>query len=160
MGTRRRWGGVPETTTGILSWAHVVARTRATTDPHLVRANQDAEQVRSEQQRLIARHSGERASLRRRVVGELPLSTAGTRTVPWRGRAEQSRLDLAEIEALPVIEAAQLVRERAARVQAERAAAERAQAARDARAAKLDQLRSASDDRRRPAQDYGVGPGL
>ena len=157
---RRRWGGVPETTTGILSWAHVVARTRATTDPHLVRANQDAEQARSEQQRLIARHSGERASLRRRVVGELPLSTAGTRTVPWRGRAEQSRLDLAEIEALPVIEAAQLVRARAARVQAERAAAERAQAARDARAAKLDQLRSASDDRRRPAQDHGVGPGL
>lgn len=157
---RRRWGGVPDTTTGIPSWAHAVARTRASADPRLVKANQDAEQARSEQQRLIARHSEERASLRRRIVGELPLSTAGTRAVQWRGRAEQSRLDLAEIEALSVIEAAQLVRERAARVQAERAAAERAQAARDARAAKLDQLRSASDDHRRPGQDHGVGPGL
>jgi hypothetical protein len=71
----------------------------------------------------------------------MPLGTAEGRAARWRTRAEQARRDLAEIEALPVTEAARLVRDRAARVHAERAAAARAKAARDARAAKLGQFR-------------------
>ncbi len=157
---RRRWGGVPQTTTGAPSgWAETVARSRADTDPRVVEANRDAEQSRSEQQQLAEHHAEERAALRRRIMGDLLPSTAGTRAVQ-RGRAEQARRDLAEIEALPVIAVAQLIRDHAARVQAERAVAQRAQAARDARAAILDQLCSSSNDHQRPGPGHVVGPRL
>ena len=90
------------------------------------------------------------------MLGSTTPSTASTRATQWRTRAEQARHDLAEIETLPVTEAAQLVRERAARAEAEREAAERAQAGRDARAAQLGQFRPSSDQGRAgPERDFG-----
>jgi len=158
---RRRWGGVPKTTTGAPArWAETVAHARADTDPRVVEANRHTDHTRSEQQRLAEHHAEQSDALRHCILGELTLSTVGTRAVQWRGRAEQARQDLAEIEALPVTEAAQLVHDHAARAQAEQAATERTQAARDTRAAKRDQIRSASNDHRRLGPDHGVGPGL
>ncbi|HEY5224889.1 MAG TPA: MobF family relaxase [Microbacteriaceae bacterium] len=154
---RRRWGVVPQTTSGIPSWAESVAHTHADADPRVAEVNRDVEQTRSEQKRLAEHRADERAALHRRILGNIPLGTAEGRAAQWRTRAEQARRDLAEIEALPVTEAARLGRDRAARVQAERAAAEHTKVARDAQAAKLDQFRSASDERQRPAPALGLG---
>lgn len=98
----------------------------------------------------------ESAALHRQVLGSATPSTASTRAADWRARAEQARHDLTEIEALPVAEAAQLVRERAARAEAERQAAERAQAVREARAAQLGRSRPSSEHGRTgPERDFG-----
>ncbi|MEO7147041.1 MAG: MobF family relaxase [Terrimesophilobacter sp.] len=157
---RRRWGGGPQTTAGILSWAEAAAQTQAATDPRVVGANRDSEQARSEQQRLAEQCAQERAALSGRILGKMPPGTAEGRAAQWRTRAEQALRDLGEITALPVTEAAQLVLGRAARVQTQRAAAERAQSARDARAAKLGQFGTPSNKHLRPGPDHGIGPGL
>lgn len=90
------------------------------------------------------------------MLGSATPSTAITRATQWRTRAEQARSDLAEIEALPVTEAVQLIRNLTARAEAEREATERAQAARDARAA---QFRSPSTDHGRTGPERD-GPRL
>jgi hypothetical protein len=74
-----------------------------------------------------------------------------------RTRAEKARCDLAEIETLPVTEAAHLVRDRAAPAEAEREATERSQAARDARTARLGQFRPSSDHGRTQPNRDGFG---
>ncbi|TAM69287.1 MAG: TrwC relaxase [Microbacteriaceae bacterium] len=157
---RQRWGTVPQTTTRIPSWAASVAHTQADADPRVAEANRHVEQTRSEQKRLAEHRADERAVLRRRIFGKKPLDTAEGRAARWRTRAEQARRDLAEIEALPVTEAARLVRDRAARVQAERTAGERALAARDAQAVRLGQFGSASNGHQRLGPDRGLRPGL
>ena len=155
---RTRWGGVPQTTAGVPSWAQTVAKAQVDTNPRVADANRDAEHTHCEQQRLTRRRTDERAVLRGRIFGNQLPGTPEASAAQWRGRAEQARGDLAEIEALPVTEAAQLVRDQTARVQAKRAAAERAQAARDARAAQLHQFQSPSIEQEspRPERD-GIG---
>lgn len=70
--------------------------------------------------------------------------------------AEHARDDLAQIEALPIAEAAQLVGDRAAQAEMERIAAEQAKATAAARAAKLARYRPSSDHRRSgPERDFG-----
>ena len=156
----RRWGGVPETTTGILSWAEAAAQAQAATDPRMVEANRDAEHARGEQQRLAEQRAEERAALHGRIFEKLQPGGAEGRAAQWRTRAAQARRDLGEIEALPVTQAAQLIRDRTARVQSKRATAERAQAARDAQPAKLGQFRTASNEHQRRGPDHGIGPSL
>ncbi|HEX4443871.1 MAG TPA: MobF family relaxase [Galbitalea sp.] len=154
------WGDVPQTTTGIPSWAEAVARRQVDTDPRVADANRNAEQARHEQQRRAWDRADERDTLRRGIPGNLPPSAVEARAAGWRKRADHARHDLAEIEALPVIDAAQLIRDRAARAETARAAAQRAQAARDAaRAAKLARFRSSSIDVERPGpgRDRGIG---
>lgn len=149
---------MPQTTANVPLWAENVANAQADTDPRVGDANRDAEHTHREQQRRAERRADERAALRGRIFGNQPPGTAEARAVQWRGRAEQARGGLAEIEALPVTEAARVVRDRTARVEAERAAADRTQAARDARAAQLHQFQSPSSDheRRGPERD-GIG---
>jgi hypothetical protein len=142
---RRRGGGLPNGASGVQPWAEAVAGKQADADPRVTETRQEAEQTHRQQHRLAERHLQESAALHRQALGSTTPSTASTRAAGWRTRAEQARRDLAEIEALPVTEAARLVRERAARAEAEREAAERAQAARDARAAQLGQFRPSSD---------------
>lgn len=156
----RRWGGVPETTKGILSWAEAAAQAQAATVPRMVAANRDAEHARGEPQRLAEQRAEERAALHGRIFEKLPPGGAEGRAAQWLTRAGQARRDLGEIEALPVTQAAQLIRDRAARVQAKRATAERAQAARDAQAAKLGQFRTASNEHQPRGPDHGIGPKL
>ncbi len=118
---------------------------------------QEAEQTHREQSRLAERHLRESVALRRQVLGSATPSTASTRAAVWRSRAEQARHNLAQIEALPVTEAAQYVRELAARAAAEREAAERARAAREKRAAQLDHYRLSSDHGRTGPQRDALG---
>ncbi len=153
---RRRWGGLPTGAAGVSPWAEAVAGKQADADPRVTETRQDAQQTHRQQHRLAERHLHDSAVLHRQVLGSTTPSTASTRATQWRTRAEQARHDLAEIETLPVTEAAQLVRERAARAEAEREAAERAQAGRDARAAQLGQFRPSSDQGRAgPERDFG-----
>lgn len=148
---RRRWGGLPTGVGGLEPWAENVAGKRADADPSVTEARREAEQAHREQNRMAERHLRESVALRRNVLGSATPSTVSTRAAGWRARAEQARHDLAQIEALPVTEAAQYVRELVARAEAERQAAERAQAAREARAAQL--------GRPRPSTDHGrTGP--
>ena len=141
---RTRWDGVPQTTASVPLWAETVAKAQVDTDPRVADANRDAEHTHREQERRAWRRAEERAALRGGIFGNQRPGTAEAHAVQWRGRAEQARGDLAEIETLPLTEAAQLVRDRAARVEAERIAAERARAARGARAAKLNPFQSPS----------------
>ncbi|TFD46365.1 hypothetical protein E3T55_17290 [Cryobacterium frigoriphilum] len=154
----RRWGSLPQCEVGIPAWAEAVARQRADTDPRVTDASRNAEQTQHELGHIAERHTDERAALRRRILGNLTPSTAEARAVQWRGHADQARHDLAEIEALPVTEAAQLIREWVARAQTEEAVAEPAQTVRDARAAKLGQFHAQSIDQGRtgPERD-GIG---
>ena len=155
---RRRWGGVPTGAASVQPWAEALAGKQADTDPRVADARRNVEQTHSEERRLAERRLTEYAALLRQVLGSATPSVASTRAVQWRTRAEQARRDLAETEALPVTEAAQLVRDRAARAEAERIVAERAQAARDARAAQLGHFRPTSTDRTRPGPERdGIG---
>ncbi len=153
---RRRWGSLPTGAVGVPLWAETVAGKQADGDSRVTEARQDAQQTHLQQHRLAERHLRESTTLHRQVLGSTTPSAASPRATQWRTRAEQARRDLAQIEALPVTEAAQLVRERAARAEAEREAAERAQAGREARAVQLGQFQPSSDHGRRgPERDFG-----
>ena len=156
---RRRWGGLPTGAAGVEPWAEAVAGKQADADPRVNETRQDAQQTHRQQHRLAERHLHESAALHRQVLGSTTPSTASTRATQWRTRAEQARHDLAEIETLPVTEAARLVRERAVRAAAEREPAERTQAVRDARAAQLGQFRPSSDHGR-TGPERGLRPSL
>ncbi len=144
----RRWGGLPGDAASMESWAERVAGKRAEADPSVVQARQEAEQASREQNRIAGRHLRESVSLRQRVLGHAPPSTAISRAAEWQARAEQARHDLAHIETLPVAEAAQFASELAARAESERQAAERVRAEREARAARLRDFRPSNDHHR------------
>ena len=126
---RGRWGDVPQTEVGICAWAEDVAGQRADTDPRVIQAQQDAAQAHQQLRDLTAHHADARAALRR-SVGEGP-GGAEARAAESHSCAAHARRTLAELEALPVTEAAQLIQDRAVQAAAERiaAAASRARAA-------------------------------
>lgn len=154
---RRRWGGVPQTDTRIPAWAEAAAGKEADADPQMVQARQDAEHAHDEQQQLTRAQMDARASLRRRIYGDRRPVEPVQRVAGWRARAQQARDDLARIEALPIGEAAQLVRDRAAQAELERIAAEQAKEVAAARAAKLAWYRPSSDHRRSGPERNGLG---
>ncbi|MCC4268327.1 hypothetical protein [Microbacterium schleiferi] len=123
----------------------------------MAEARQEALQAHRERARLAVRHLRESTILRRQVLGPATPSAAITRASGWRARAEQAWHDLARIEALPISEAVQYVRELAARAEAERQAAERAQAAREGRAAQLGRPRPSTDHGRTGPERDGLG---
>lgn len=93
--------------------------------------------AKQKQQELAARHTQENRALIAQAFGDRTSSSPRKLAVQWRARVETVRRDLATIEALPVGEAAQLIRDRAAQEQARREAAERVLVARKARATQL-----------------------
>lgn len=64
-----------------------------------------------EERDLTARHSRERRALNRQVFGDRTPTRPRQQAAQWRQRAEAARRALAAIEALPVTEAAQLIRD-------------------------------------------------
>lgn len=107
--TWQRWGSLPQTPGGIEAWATAVAQREADADRDVTETRERADQARQEQQQLAGRQTQERAALRRQVFGNQRPSSAQTNVARWTKRAEAARRDLAEIESLPVAEAAQLV---------------------------------------------------
>ena len=156
---RRRWGGVPQTDARIPAWAEAAVKL-ADADPQVVEARQDAEHAHRAQQQLTRVHMDARAGLRRRIFGDQRPVDPVQRAAGWRTRAQQARDDLARIEALPIGEAARLVRDRGAQAEWERITAEQAKAVAAARAAKLARFASPSSDHRRTGPERDVGPSL
>jgi hypothetical protein len=150
---RRRWGDVPQTEVGLCAWAEGVAGQRADTDPRVIQAQQDAAQAHQQLRDLTAHHADARAELRR-SVSEGP-GGAKARATESHNRAAHARRTLAELEALPVTEAAQLIQDRAARAEAEKIAT----AASQARAAEPARWHSPSPGYP-PGHERGIGPSL
>ena len=156
--TLRRWGSTPQTPKGIETWAVAVAQEAADADPNVTHPQERVDEARQAQQQLTARQSRERADLRCQVFGDRPPSNPRAQTARWRERADAARRDLASIEALPPVEAAQLVRTRAEQEEAQREVAERTLAVRRARAAQLDDFthHSPGDEPTRPDRELGL----
>lgn len=108
----RRWGTLPQTPAGIGAWAETVAKTQAESDPRVTQAREHADRLRDEYTRLAGRQQRERTALQRKVYGKQRPTSALAQVSRWRDRATGARQALTEIEALPVTEAARLLRER------------------------------------------------
>ncbi|HEY8719988.1 AAA family ATPase [Pengzhenrongella sp.] len=151
----RRWGDVPLTMTHLPFWAEAVAGQQVDTAPRMIEARQDAERAHREQQQLTADHAAARSALWQDIDRGHRPSSLEARSTDLRGRAHQARRTLAEIEALPIAEAAQLIRDRTAQAAAERTA----KATSRARAAELSTWPSPPPEYPSIAEP-GFGPGL
>lgn len=138
-------------------WAERVAGAQADADPRVTVTRQAAEQAHREQSRMVDRQMRESIAMSQRALGGSTPSRVIAHAARLRKQAERDRRDLARIEALPVTEAAQYVRELTARADAAREAAERARAARDARAAQLEQFRPSPGHGRTGPERGGLG---
>ena len=128
---RERWGDVPLSTTHLPFWAEAVAERRVRADARVIAAQQAAEHAHLEQGELTATHAAARSALGQGIGGGYLPSSLRARVTELRSHAQQTRHDLAEIEALPVTEVEKLIRDRAAQAGAEKVveAAGRARAA-------------------------------
>ncbi len=156
--TLRRWGSTPQTPKGIEPWAVTVAQQAANADPNVARLEERVDEARRSQQGLTARQLRERADLLRQVFGERSPSNPQAQASRWRERAEAARRNLASIEALPPVEAAQLIRTRAEQEEAQREVAERTLAGRRVRSAQLHDFTHHPADgwRTRPGRERGL----
>ena len=140
--------------TNVTAWAEFVAGQGADADPRVIHAQQDAARAHQQMQHLTGHHADQRAALQQ-SIGEWPLSIEA-RATELRNGLEQARRTLTEIEALPVPDAAQLIRDMAVQAEAGRVV----QAARRARAAERRRWPSPSS----PASGHGLerdfGPSL
>lgn len=110
---RRGWGDIPYLTTSLPAWAKAVAEQQAETDPRLIEAQQAAEQAHQELRQLTRRHRDARAAHWDSTdVAQEPPNIVRAHVAEWRNHANEARRDLAEIEALPVVDAAELIGER------------------------------------------------
>ncbi|MRH29599.1 AAA family ATPase [Microbacterium sp. SYP-A9085] len=119
---RQRWGSIPRTPEQVPAWAQMAAEQQAEADPRLADAMQTHAQVRQEQRRAGDRQEPQRGLLHTRLFG-IPYRTniPRRRADDAQRQAEALRRQLAELEALPVAEAAAQIE---ARAEAERIAAE------------------------------------
>ncbi len=150
---RQRWGDVPLNTNHLPHWAHSVANRQVDGDPRVIAAARAADLARRQLGDLTAHHADTREALWQTIGGGQRISDLQARAAQWRARADQDRRSLAEIEALPVTDAAQLIHDRSAQVP-ERiavAAASRARAAEPAR-------RRPPSPVHQPDPDRGFGP--
>jgi hypothetical protein len=153
---RDRWRSVPHSETGLSAWAETVAQREADAMPDVVEAGEAAKRVQQDAERISARQTREYVALSHRILGNRHPNVVAARIERLRNQVAQDRGYLAQLDALPPLEAAQLVRERAAQVEAQRLAAEEAPAA-QARAALLDVPLHEGSRARSPYRD---GPSL
>jgi hypothetical protein len=111
--TRDRWGSMPQSTQALTSWAAAVARSCADQDPRVAQAARDTESVQADQRQLAARHTAERVALRSQLFGPgHRTSSPSALADDWRRKANQARHELAQIQAIPVEDAAAMLRAR------------------------------------------------
>ena len=110
---RGRWGDAPPTGIGLAVWAKAVTDQHTRTDPRVIAAEQDAENAHDELRQLTRRHRDVRAAHWDSTdVAQEPPSIVRAHVADWLNNANQARRHLAEIEALPVDDAAGLIGER------------------------------------------------
>lgn len=154
-GVRRRWGSVPSPWGDVQAWATHVAEQRAEADPRVIGAWQNETAAAEKLHGIVSRYSESKAELCHSLGGDQHPATIADRASASRSALDTASRSLAEIEALPVHEAAGLIRDRAAQDAAEKAAeaARRAQAAERAR-------HHAMDPVYHPGPDRSFGPSL
>lgn len=153
---RERWTRLPQSPQALPEWAEAVASQQADTDPRVAEASREAAEAHRDRQQLTERHRAETGALYVRVLAQTTPTGLARAAAKLRRQAERDRADLAQIQALPIPEAAQLARQRAAQAEAARAAAEQAQAALVARAAGLGRSTAqAGQERIAPQKDFG-----
>lgn len=133
---RQRWGDVPLNTNHRPHWAHSVANRQVDGDPRVIAAARDAAHAHQQLHDLTAHHADTRVALWQAISGGQRTSDLQARAAQWRACADQDRRSLAEIEALPVTQAAQLIHDRSEQAPAERIAVEAASQARAAEASR------------------------
>ena len=151
---RRRWGDVPLTTDHLPHWAQTVANRHADADPRVIASARDAAHAHQQLRDLTAHHADTRAALWHTIGGGQRPSDLQARATQWRARADHDRRSLAEIEALPVTEAAQHIRDRSEQATAERIAVEAASRARAAEPSRWHSLSRVHQ----PDPERGFGP--
>lgn len=110
---RGRWGDAPPTGIGLAAWAKAVADRQTQTEPHVIAAERDAEHAHDGLRRLARRHRDAQAALWDSTdTGQQPPNVVRARVAEWRHLANHARHHLAEIEAMPATEAAELIVER------------------------------------------------
>lgn len=134
---RRTWGSIPVAAANVEPWVESVTSRKVDAHPRVSAQRKRVDAARKAQRELAVRHLEERRGLVHDVFGDLRPGNPREYARMWRQHADVARHDLETIEALPVTEAAQLIRDRAAQEQGRREAAERAETARKACAAKL-----------------------
>lgn len=153
---RGRWTHLPQSTRALPEWAEAVAVGQADTDPRVAEASHEAAEAHRDRQQLAERHRAETGALYGRVLAQTTPAALARAAAKLRRQVEHDRADLAQLQALPIPEAAQLARQRAAQAEAARAAAEQAQAAMGARAARLGRSTAqAGQERIAPQKDFG-----
>lgn len=152
---RRRWASTPNKVETVPTWADTVAGRLAEDDPRMINAQQQITRTQEDVRAVHARQGKEREALRISIYGRTRTTSGGAtvRANEWAKQAEQARHILEQIEALPVDQAAALIREQA---QA-RQAAERAQAQRAAQVQGAEGERSRPDQRRSGPERGGLG---
>lgn len=131
---RRHWRQLPQSVDSLREWAKAVAEKQAAADPRVAEATRHADQMHSQQTQLTRRHLQERDAWRGRLFAGTMPSTLRRNARRLREQINNDRADLAQIEALPIAEAAQFVIERAERITRGRVGAEQTKAALAARA--------------------------
>ncbi|RPF27276.1 TrwC relaxase [Georgenia muralis] len=140
----QRWGDTPLTTTHLPAWTNAAARRRVDADPRVIKAKKAADHAHLSEQELAMSHAAAFAALWQDIgCGRMP-GPLEARATELRRHAHQARRSLAEIEALPVVDAEQLIRQNATRTMAERLA----EAALKARTAHAGRRHSPSPTRR------------
>ncbi|MHB1289868.1 MobF family relaxase [Georgenia sp.] len=119
---RERWGDIPLTTTHLAAWTDDAARRRADADPRVIEAQKAAERAHLTEQELMKRHATALSALWQGIGGGHMPSSLEARATELRRRAHQARQSLAEIDALPVAQAEQLIQQNATRAMTERLA--------------------------------------
>ncbi len=149
---RERWGSFPVTAESVEAWATTVASREADAHPRVVEQRERVTGAKQEQQELAARHTQENRTLVAQAFGDRTPSSPRKLAARWRAQAETARRDLSSIDALPVTEAAQLIRDRATHEQARCEAVEH-----EARAAQLHDFARRSPRQGPTAPSRGLG---
>ncbi|WP_068482271.1 MobF family relaxase [Pseudoclavibacter helvolus] len=121
---RETWQSVPQCEADLRAWAEAVAQRGADAVPELMEAREEAKVARQAAHIAATRQTGEHLAFCQRMLGDARPSAVAARIKKLRKQAVQDRHYLAQLEALPPVEAAQLVRVHAAQVEAQSLATE------------------------------------
>ncbi|WP_448070778.1 AAA family ATPase [Georgenia yuyongxinii] len=108
---RRRWGAVPTAMADIRAWAEAVAGRRADAHPQVVEARQVVTNAQHQLEGLSSHHVNAQEALWSGISDGQRPSSINARAIQWRRAADEARRLLAEIDALPVTQAAQLIQQ-------------------------------------------------
>ncbi|WP_075201064.1 MobF family relaxase [Leucobacter celer] len=152
-----RWQSIPYSESGLPAWAKAVAQRQADHEPEIIEARVEASKAHRIAKEIAARQSRERTALYERVLEDRRPDAAAARVKNLREQATRDRHYLAQLDALPSVEAVQLIHERAVHVEALRLAAEGSRRTSEAHAKGFD---TPGYERNRDRSTYRDGPSL